>query len=67
MSPGERGPGSNKGSSVPSKKMKASAVGNIIHEDQREDRVQKKRNQLVTPTEEVEEDMPNTGSRETSR
>ena len=60
MTPG--GPGSN-ANSVPSKKLKASAVGNIIHQDQKEDRGSHKKPKRM----EGDEDMPNQGSRETSR
>jgi hypothetical protein len=62
MTPG--GPGNNNASSVPSKKMKASAVGNIIHQDQREEKNSHKKSKKQV---EGDEDMPNQGSRETSR
>ena len=60
MTPG--GPGSNT-NSVPSKKLKASAVGNIIHQDQKEERNSHKKPKRI----EGDDDMPNQGSRETSR
>jgi hypothetical protein len=66
MTPG--GTGSNNASSVPSKKLKASAVGNIVHQDQREEKnsaVKKTKKQISV--EEGEDDAPNQGSRETSR
>ena len=50
------GAGSNNASSVPSKKLKASAVGNIIHQDQREQQNSHKKPKKPV---EGEEDMPN--------
>jgi hypothetical protein len=60
MTPG--GPGSNANSGQ-TKKLKASAVGNIIHQDQKEDRGSHKKPKRM----EGDDDMPNQGSRETSR
>jgi hypothetical protein len=61
------GPGSNNASSVPSKKLKAAAVGNINHQDQLHEKLKKSRKQITTEEDDEVEAVPGQGSRETSR